>query len=336
MCCVFGDIKMTAFNPPSFFTDTFLTQTRLQRLQGAPWNHRGIRVFIKREDERDNASGGQLGGNKWCKLMGYLALAQEQGITRLVSMGGLWSNHLHALAFAGKRFGFETTGIVRGESAQLTPALRDAQAAGMQLEFVSRETYRSRHDNEWQQFFAQKFGPCLMIPEGGAGQPSLAGLALLAKEITEQSIKLSAAENAQYPVLSPVVLALPVGSGTTLMGLCQYLPGDMNVWGFQAFTDATLSTRIHAALPAVPVSSCSLFHTEAMKAHHKLSPSLLSFMRAFEQNESIALDPVYTVRMMSRLQTMIETGEVADNTTVLAVHTGGLQGRRGHDMTLAA
>lgn len=298
---------------PGFLTDAFFCPTRLQRLQGEPWNQRGIRVYMKREDERDAL----LGGNKWCKLAGHLALAEKQGLSRLLSVGGIWSNHLHALAHAGQRFGLETVGIVRGDASPLTPMLHEALAAGMQLEFVSRQNYRSRHESEWQRHFSEKFGPCLMIPEGGAGQPAMAGLARLAEEIAAQ-------------MSGPLVLAVPAGSGTTLTGLCASLPERFTVWGFQAFADKRLATRIHESLPQTGSAPWSIFTTQSMRAHRELPAALADFMSAFGKTEGIPLDSLYTVRMMARLQALIADGRVPDNGTVVALHTGGLQGRRGH------
>jgi len=42
--------------------------------------------------------GGLAPGNKWFKLKENFACAGRQGSRRLVSFGGPWSNHLHALA----------------------------------------------------------------------------------------------------------------------------------------------------------------------------------------------------------------------------------------------
>ena len=64
---------------------------------------------------RLDQAGGPAPGNKSFKLSGYIAEARSLGITRLVSFGGAWSNHLHALAAAGHHLGLETIGIVRGE-----------------------------------------------------------------------------------------------------------------------------------------------------------------------------------------------------------------------------
>lgn len=298
-----------------FPLDAFSHPVRLQFLQGKAWSARGICVAIKREDERDAL----LGGNKWCKLAGHLALAREQGFSRLLSVGGVWSNHLHALAHAGQRFGFETVGVVRGNPDAMTAMLREAAAAGMQLEFVSRAHYRSRHEAEWPAHFVRKFGPCLYVPEGGGGAPSALGLAMLAREVAAQ-------------VSGPAILATPVGSGTTLAGLRAALPSRFDVWGFQAFADAGLPARLRQILAAAPPSSWRLFSTPAMRVHRELAAELADFLRSFEITEGILLDPVYTVRMLSRLGSLIADGTVPDGSTVIALHTGGLQGRRGHDL----
>jgi 1-aminocyclopropane-1-carboxylate deaminase len=297
----------------------FSTPTRLQLLESAVWQPAGIRVFMKREDARDAV----LGGNKWCKLAGHLEAAAAAGQRRLVSVGGLWSNHLHALAHAGQRFGFATVGIVRGEAVAMTDMLREAQAAGMALEFVSRSEFRERHDTEWQQTLEQRFGPCRFIPEGGAGEASLPGLKQLADELAQQ-------------IDGPVLLALPVGSGTTLAGLRRFLPSRFTLWGFQSFADKTLAHRIGHALADDEFGAWHLQDTDAMRSHRELPVALQDFCRDFERAENIALDPVYTLRMMARLQALLSEGRVPAGTTVVALHTGGLQGRRGHGLALAA
>lgn len=299
------------------YSKDFESPTRLQQLQGASWQKRGIQVFMKREDERDVL----LGGNKWCKLRGHLEQAHADGVQHLISVGGLWSNHLYALAHAGQRYGFSTTGVVRGDVAQITPTLREAQAAGMQLKFFSREEYRCRHEPAWQERLCADAGSARFIPEGGAGLASLPGLSVLASEVATQ-------------MQGPVLLAVAVGSGTTLAGLRRALPDRFTLYGFQAFADASLSERIMTITG--DTKGWLLEPTEGMRQHAVLPASLDNFRQAFEQEEGIPLDTVYTVRMMSRLAGMIQCGELPDGACVVALHSGGLQGRRGHLPALAA
>lgn len=283
--------------------------------------HRGrnVRILMKREDLRDP----EFGGNKWCKLMGHLVAAREHGYTRLLSVGGAWSNHLHALALAGRRFGFATTGIVRGEPV-VTPALKDMTDAGMQIHFVSREQYRQRNSEGGLAALAQPFGPAWLIPEGGGGTPGLSGLALLAAEMESQ-------------VEGNVILAVPVGSGTTLAGLANVLPPRFRIWGFQTFHDDTLMSRIDTLLAEEREgASWALYPAPAMRAHRKLPAWLEAQMHSFENEQGIDLDPVYTVRMMVAIRQLLDDGAIPDSYTIVALHTGGLQGRRGHGLDLAA
>ncbi len=118
---------------------------------------------------RLDQTGGPAPGNKSFKLRDYLAEAKRLAVSRLVSFGGAWSNHLHALAALGHQHGIETVGIVRGEqTAQESAMLIDAQRWGMRIVHVSRQEYRQRNDADYQQRLSECFAPCLLIPEGGS------------------------------------------------------------------------------------------------------------------------------------------------------------------------
>ena len=60
------------------------------------------------------------------KLKYNLAHAREQRCNTLVSFGGPYSNHLHALAYAGMKDNFQTIGIIRGEPHQASNPLHMA------------------------------------------------------------------------------------------------------------------------------------------------------------------------------------------------------------------
>ncbi|RMS42571.1 1-aminocyclopropane-1-carboxylate deaminase, partial [Pseudomonas coronafaciens pv. garcae] len=79
----------------------------LQRLD-LPWlQDAGVEVAILRLDRIDPL----ISGNKWFKLSKHLTQAAKVGVQGVISLGGAHSNHLHALAAAGKRFGFPTVGL---------------------------------------------------------------------------------------------------------------------------------------------------------------------------------------------------------------------------------
>ena len=100
-----------------------------------------ITLFIKREDQIHP----YISGNKFRKLKYNLHQAKAENKDTLLTFGGAFSNHILAVAAAGKEQKFKTIGIIRGEELVFkvneNPTLQKAQEFGMQFEFVDRETY---------------------------------------------------------------------------------------------------------------------------------------------------------------------------------------------------
>ena len=108
-------------------------------------NPNDIRLFIKREDLLHPI----ISGNKWRKLKYNLIAAKEAGESTLMTFGGAYSNHIHAVAGAASEYGFESIGVIRGEEhLPLNPTLQDAQDMGMKLHYLDRTTYRQKETIE--------------------------------------------------------------------------------------------------------------------------------------------------------------------------------------------
>jgi 1-aminocyclopropane-1-carboxylate deaminase len=269
--------------------------------------------------------GGLAPGNKSFKLEGYLALARQRGVRRLLSFGGAWSNHLHALAGVGQRCGFETVGIVRGEEALETPMIEDARRWGMRIVRVSREDYRRRDDADYQRALCRELGPCILVPEGGGAAVGARGCAAIADLV-----------QAYAPGHRRVVL--PVGTGTTLAGLVSGLDARYEVIGISVLKGARdLEGRVRTLLRdfAMPVGArwriCHDYHGGGFA---RVSAELRAFMREFEAREGVPLEPVYTGKLLYAIGQLTARGEWGDGFPTLAIHTGGLQGRRGYPWLL--
>lgn len=296
---------------------------------------------------RLDQTGGPAPGNKSFKLSGYIAEARRRGISRLVSFGGAWSNHLHALAATGYHYGLETVGIVRGEvrgevhreqsreqrsalhyesHCQLpyeeTPMLSDARRWGMQLLHVSRSEYRQRNSVDYQREIAARFAPCVLIPEGGASALGARGCSAVATMIRD------CADAAQR-------IVLPIGTGTTLAGLAASLDEGYELFGVSALKGATdLPDRVQALIAELTTSRHARWHL--LDDHHcggfaRVSPPLREFMLAFEAVQGIQIEPVYTGKMLFALHQLYLRGDWDPAVPIVALHTGGLQGRRGYD-----
>ena len=61
----------------------------------------------------------------------------------------------------------------------------------------------------------------------------------------------------------------------------------------------------------------------------KLTPELARFIVAFEQEQRIPLDPVYTAKLFYAVNDLINRQCIPRGSRVLTLHTGGVQGMRG-------
>ncbi|MBI2381620.1 MAG: pyridoxal-phosphate dependent enzyme [Gammaproteobacteria bacterium] len=303
---------MTGPNPALCFPALNLPSP-LEDFDFPPWRRHGVPIWVKRDDSIHPT----LSGNKWRKLKYNLLAAREQGISRLASFGGPWSNHLHALAYAGRRFGFETLGLVRGEAHEaLTPCLRDCRDWGMRLERLPRAEYRRRQDPDFQAELARRFGPCLVLPEGGSNALALRGVAELVAEI-DRPFDL---------------IACAVGSGATLAGIASALPPGAQALGLAVLKGAEyLEAEVRGLLAGAGLAAgpWSMEHGHHGGGYARVGPELLSFCAEVEASTRLVLEPVYTGKLFQGIGRMLEQGQIATGTRLVLVHTGGLQGLRG-------
>ncbi|MEQ1621073.1 MAG: pyridoxal-phosphate dependent enzyme [Methylococcales bacterium] len=269
-----------------------------------------IDLWLKRDDLLHPV----VSGNKWRKLKYLLNDVLSIGADTVISMGGAYSNHLHALAFVGQRLGLKTIGLIRSEPGlELTPTLLDVQQWGMELRYVSRSEYRLlRQYRDWQSLPGIKPGQ-YWIPEGGAQSLALQGVAELAAEIT----------------IPYDLLCLPCGTATTLAGLVNAVPSQVSVLGFAALKNAGfLSDDVKAVLPEQR-NNWQINLDYHFGGFAKTSAELMAFIDSFEQQTAIELDPVYTGKMMFAICDLIDKQQIKPGQRIIALHTGGLQGKRG-------
>lgn len=273
-----------------------------------------MEVFVKREDLTHK----EISGNKWRKLKYNLIYAHEQGFSALTTVGGAHSNHISAVAAAGKIFGFATAGIIRGEqSGELTPTLRKAQADGMVLHFVSRHEYRDRNSEAFVRRWREKIGNALYLPEGGTNELALPGCA-------EMIMELAAQIPASYDFICTAV-----GSGGTIAGLAAAVPDGKHVIGIQVAKDKRLPDKISHLLARSHRKNWHLLDSYIFGDYGEVTPDLLQFMTNLRASTGIPLEPVYTGKLFYAVQNLIEQNYFPRGTTIVVVHTGGLQGNTG-------
>jgi 1-aminocyclopropane-1-carboxylate deaminase/D-cysteine desulfhydrase-like pyridoxal-dependent ACC family enzyme len=246
-----------------------------------------------------------ISGNKYFKLQHNLSKAIEEQCEGILSFGGAYSNHLHALAYAANEQQIKCLGLIRGEAhGPLNATLSDCEAWGMQLEYVARESYRNKTDEEFLLDLKKKYPRYFIVPEGGNNHLGLRGASDIYNHIGEE-----------YDVIG-----VAVGTATTLRGIAFRALLSQQVLGFSALKNAFQHYE-------------PLQHERIIESYHfggfgKHSPALLQFMQEFESNFEVELDFVYTAKMMYGMFDLMQKNFFCKGSKVMMVHSGGTQGNR--------
>ena len=290
----------------------------LQRLQLDWLQQAGVEVAVLRLDLIDPL----ISGNKWFKLTEHLRAAHSAGAEGLISLGGAHSNHLHALAAAGKRFGFATVGLLRGHPQQTATTL-DLERYGMQLHWLGFAGYRARHEPDFWQPWQALYPSLHQVPEGGGGLAGASGCIALVAMVREQ---LAAVRWDDYDGWW-----LASGTGTTLAGLVLGEAGERTVYGALAVPeDHGVAPQVEAILQAAGHSERNFELIDASRGGFaRVDEALLGFMQDSEAACGLPLEPLYTAKALMALEQAVKKGVISRGMRLVFVHTGGLQGHRG-------
>lgn len=275
----------------------------------------GVELYIKREDKIHPF----VSGNKYRKLKYNLLKARSMGYDTLLTFGGAFSNHVAAVAYAGKVYGFKTIGIIRGEELKAkineNDTLSFAKANGMRFEFVSREMYREKAKPSFINKLQSFFGEFYLVPEGGTNDLAVKGCEEI---LTEEDKNFD-------------IVCTAVGTGGTISGLINCSKDGQQVLGFPALKGDFLKEDISKFTTK---SNWKLITNYHFGGYAKINEELIAFINTFKLENNIPLDPVYTGKMMFGIFDLIKQGAFKKGTKILAIHTGGLQGISGMNMRL--
>jgi len=272
----------------------------------------GIRLLVKREDLNHTI----VSGNKWWKLKYNLDEAIKKNHDTILTFGGAYSNHIFATAAAARELNLRSIGIIRGEETlPLNNTLSFAKDSGMHLHYVSREAYREKNSNAFLQELSNRFGNFYLIPEGGTNQLAVRGGAEFASSYLSEI---------QFDYL-----LLPVGTGGTMAGIICGLSPDKNVVGVSVLKDGNfLNDEIAQLIKSFTGKSFNnwkLLTEYRVGGYAKTSTDLLEFIGRMKKDHNLPLDHVYTGKLLWAVMSEIEKGRFMENSTVLVLHTGGLQ-----------
>ncbi len=278
--------------------------------------HKPLSLFILRLDHNDTL----ISGNKAYKLRPWINQAVKQN-KALISCGGAFSNHLHALAAAGYKYHIPTYGLVRAlEIDNPTITMQDCMAMGMTLIPISRQDYKKRNNPQFLMPYQAQFKQhSLWIAEGGMGD-----IAITACE------EIAVIINQAYAHHEFNSVYLAVGSGGTLAGIARRLDNHIQLYAVPVMKDwLPVKTNVEHYLSTSQAKRIIWLEGGSYGGFGKANRQHIEFLAHFEALSNVLLDPVYTSKVVRKIvEQHLAKSNVGSNHKPLIIHTGGLQGRR--------
>ncbi len=292
-------------------------------------------VYLKRDD----LPGPALGGNKARKLEYLMAAARSSGARRVVSFGGLQSNHVRMTAAAARMCGMEPHLFLFGRRPRrLEGNLLLNELLGARMYFVplpqGGEPSLTLERSIWlvRLLAALRVGRHAFIPMGGHSWLGALGYVRAAAELDAQARALG---------LGDAWLITAAGTGGTLAGLLAGLalcgsalrPLGIDVgrlWrGFPA-SIARLAGEVCARLGqprAFDPAALPLVERAFVGPRYGApSPEGTAAIRRLALLEGVILDPIYTGKAFAGLLDLAERGALGRNAPIIFLHTGGAPG----------
>ncbi|HQQ94037.1 MAG TPA: pyridoxal-phosphate dependent enzyme [Bacteroidia bacterium] len=288
----------------------------------------GYRVDILRLDRMHPL----VSGNKWYKLKYNLQELKSSGKKTLITFGGAYSNHIAATAATCHAFGIPVQAFIRGEDQADNPTLAKARESGMKLHFLSRAEYAKKDDPGYIEALHKRFSDAYIVPEGGSNQLGIKGCTDILKDV---------------PVYDYVFCAC--GTGSTFAGLLRSekiaraligvsvlkgentLPMDITENLMRMDPGHRYNILGNEILDGPVITEHGITNRYAFSGYAGFDKSLLKFKLNFEKQFGIVLDHVYTVKMAYAAFDLLQTGRLQKQSSVLLIHSGGLQGNIGFE-----
>lgn len=177
----------------------------------------------------------------------------------------------------------------------------------MTLGFMTRTEYRSKGEVEIIDRLKARYGDFYLVPEGGTNAEAIKGTEEILKEGDEAFDYICTA----------------VGTGGTIAGIINSSHQNQTILGFPALKGSFLYEDIRKFATNDNWDLVLDYH---FGGYAKYNEELLSFLRELYRLTGVLFDPIYNGKMIYGVLEEIKKGRFKDNSKILVIHTGGLQG----------
>lgn len=256
-----------------------------------------------------------VSGNKLFKLHYFLENAINSTHKKIVTFGGAYSNHLSATAHACRLLQLKSIGIVRGEEPkQLSPTLQQCRQDGMDLHFISRQTYAKKEDEAFTRQLTAAYGDCIVVPEGGYHPLGAKGASLI----------MNLADD------SYTHICVATGTATTLAGILMAATPQQTVIAYPVLKGVTDNKKRIKELTGQADEFKNLLIQDSYHfgGYAKQTGKLTAFMNQCWSRYQLPFDFVYTAKMFFGVVDGIKHDFFPKGSKILCIHSGGLQGNK--------
>ena len=280
--------------------------------------------------KRDDLSGIELSGNKIRKLDFLLKDAIMQGAKRIITCGGLQSNHCRTTAYAAIQCGLKVTLVLRGqENKPITGNYLLSKMSGAEIILVNEETYKNV-DTLMEEYAAKGTEKVYVIPEGGSNETGAWGYVKCFFELQEQILDNN---------IDCDTIAVASGSGGTHAGLLigkLLARSPLNVVSVNVCDDAEyFVNKIDGILDRFEKrykqgltwkrSDINVIDGFVGGGYGKISGPEEKTILTLLKYEGIILEPVYTAKAFGGIQQLMSKA-VFPGKNIIFIHTGGIFG----------
>jgi len=284
---------------------SLIQTSQLQSISVKDAEKKTILLDIKRDDLLHPI----ISGNKWRKLKYLLLKIEQKGYRSVVTMGGRYSNFIHALSYICYLLGWKCELYIRGFAEQkLTPTMLDWIKWGARINYVDRKEFQHLRNHS-----PKLSNDCYWITEGGLHRYSLLGLKEMMMEL-----------NCPYDYI-----VIATATGTSMAGLIDgakiYQP-NAKIMGISVLNNVEQQRKNINQLIRKTDHDWSIVEGYDFGGFAKHNSDLDLFVSAFFQRYNIPLEPVYSGKSFYAVMDLLGKNYFKKNSHILLIHCGGLQG----------
>lgn len=275
-------------------------------------------IYVKRDDLIHH----DISGNKFRKLKYNLKYAFENGYEKIISFGGAFSNLLYTLSAISKEMSIPATFYIRGDGYDdKNPTLNFISKNGVEMIFLNRTEFKKIRTKEYLSNLSEKNPSAYIIPEGGSNNLAIPGSGEIVAEIEKEL------------GYEPDYIIMDLGTGGTFAGVLKKVSSKTELIGIAAIKGIdwkkTLSDIFDGDTTFIDRQNWNILEDYHFGGFAKFNTELVEFINDYKSKYGIPLDPIYTGKLVYAVHDLIDKGHFKENSTIVWVHGGGLQGIAG-------